>query len=286
MKIVPSIAEMQSIADALRKDATRIGVVPTMGFLHEGHLSLIRLAGRHADVVVTTIFVNPTQFAPHEDYAQYPRDIDRDARLAHDAGSHFLFTPESPAMYPDHYRTYVSVDEITSVLEGKVRPTHFRGVTTVVAKLFNITRPHVAVFGQKDAQQVAVIQRMVHDLNFDIEIIVGPIVREPDGLAMSSRNVFLSPAERVQSLSLSRSLNLAEKMIREGARAAESVRAEMLKLIRSQPTAAVDYISFADPVTLQEKDTLHEKEPVLVSLAVRIGATRLIDNTVIVVGTR
>lgn len=284
MKIVASISGMQHEAQALRAQGKRIAVVPTMGFLHEGHLSLIRSARSHADIVVTTIFVNPTQFAPSEDFAAYPRDLERDSRLAAGAGTDILFTPEASEMYPSGYRTYVGVEELTSVLEGKVRPGHFRGVTTVVAKLFHITTPHVAVFGQKDAQQALVIRRMTADLNFDIEIVVAPIVREPDGLAMSSRNVYLSPGERQESLALSRSLALAEEMIAGGARRPDEVRAAMLRLITAQPSAAVDYISFADPATLREQAVLAENETVLISLAVRIGKTRLIDNRLVAVG--
>ena len=277
---------MQTAAEKLRVQGKTIGVVPTMGFLHEGHLSLIRIAKQHADVVITTIFVNPTQFAPTEDFAKYPRDLQRDTRLAASAGSDVLFVPETREMYPDGYVTYVGVEQLTSVLEGKMRPTHFRGVTTVVAKLFNITKPHVAVFGQKDAQQAVVIKQMAHDLNFDVRIIVAPIVREPDGLAMSSRNVYLSPSDRAQSLVLSRSLRHAEEMIAGGERNTETIRAAMLKLISAQPSAAVDYVSLADPGTLQEQQNLAPGETVLVSLAVRFGATRLIDNSLITAPAR
>ena len=277
---------MQTAAEKLRVQGKTIGVVPTMGFLHEGHLSLIRIAKQHTDVVITTIFVNPTQFAPTEDFAKYPRDLQRDTRLAASAGSDVLFVPETREMYPDGYVTYVGVEQLTSVLEGKMRPTHFRGVTTVVAKLFNITKPHVAVFGQKDAQQAVVIKQMAHDLNFDVRIIVAPIVREPDGLAMSSRNVYLSPSDRAQSLVLSRSLRHAEEMIAGGERNTETIRAAMLKLISAQPSAAVDYVSLADPGTLQEQQNLAPGETVLVSLAVRFGATRLIDNSLITAPAR
>jgi pantoate--beta-alanine ligase len=272
---------MQTTAEKLRVQGKRIGVVPTMGFLHEGHLSLIRIARQNADMVITTLFVNPTQFAPTEDFGKYPRDIQRDTRLAESAGSDFLFLPETKEMYPGSYVTYISVEQLTTVLEGKVRPTHFRGVTTVVAKLFNITKPHVAVFGQKDAQQAIVIKRMAHDLNVDVHIVVAPIVREPDGLAMSSRNVYLLPSERAQSVVLSQSLKQAEKMIAGGERRTEIIRAAMLKLIAAQPSAVVDYVSLADPDTLQEKSMIASGESVLVSLAVRFGATRLIDNSLI-----
>ena len=274
---------MQSTSDQLRVDGKRIGVVPTMGYLHTGHLSLMRIARQHSDVVISTIFVNPTQFSPNEDFSTYPRDIERDTTLASSAGTDILFTPETKEMYPVHYFTYVDVEKITGVLEGKFRPTHFRGVTTIVVKLFNITKPHVAVFGQKDAQQAVVIKQMAKDLNFDILIIVAPIVREADGLAMSSRNVYLSSVERKEALVLSRSLKLAEQLIAQGGHQSSMVMKEMNKLITAQPSAHIDYISIADPVTLQEKSELTPGETVLISLAVRIRTTRLIDNTLVTV---
>jgi len=256
----------------------RIGVVPTMGYLHDGHLSLIRIARTRADVVITTIFVNPTQFAPHEDFASYPRDLERDKRLAESAGTDYLFVPEMQEMYPEGYKTYVEVEDLTRVLEGRSRPTHFRGVTTVVTKLFHITKPHVAVFGQKDAQQAAVIKQMVKDLDFGIDIVVGPIVREQDGLAMSSRNVYLSPSERADATVLYESLLLAEKLIKQGVRDSARIIGEMKNLIASKPTAKIDYISTADARTLQEVSQLRSGDTVLISLALRIGTTRLIDN--------
>ena len=272
---------MQKTAEELRSHGKKIGVVPTMGCLHDGHLSLIRIAKQHVDVVITTIFVNPTQFGLNEDFAKYPRDIDRDKRLAESAGTEFLFIPDTKEIYPDGYLTYVNVEQMTTVLEGKVRPTHFRGVTTIAVKLFNITKPHVAVFGQKDAQQAAVIKQMVKDLNFDLNVIVAPIVREPDGLAMSSRNVYLSPEERKQSVVLSQSLKLAEQLIARGERKPSTIISEMTTLITVKSSAKVDYISIADPITLQEKSMIASGETVLISLAVRIGATRLIDNILI-----
>jgi pantoate--beta-alanine ligase len=281
MKIISGIGEMQNIANDLRRSGKRIGVVPTMGFLHEGHLSLIRVARQQADIVITTIFVNPTQFGPHEDFEKYPRNIERDTHLAESAGSDILFTPAVTDMYPDFYRTYVGVEKMTEVLEGKIRPTHFRGVTTIVAKLFNITQPDVAVFGQKDAQQSVVIRRMVSDLNFEINIIVAPIVREPDGLAMSSRNVYLSPAERKESTVLHRSLLHAKSCIEKGERQSSVIVAEMMKIISTSPLARVDYISIANPETLDEISLTKPGEAILVSLAVRFGATRLLDNALI-----
>jgi pantoate--beta-alanine ligase len=281
MKIISGIGEMQKISNDLRRSGKRIGVVPTMGFLHEGHLSLIRVARQQADIVITTIFVNPTQFGPHEDFEKYPRDIERDTRLAESAGTDILFTPAVADMYPEFYRTYVAVEKMTEVLEGSVRPTHFRGVTTIVSKLFNITKPHVAVFGQKDAQQSVVIKRMASDLNFDINIIVGPIVREPDGLAMSSRNVYLSPAERNQSTVLYRSLVHAKGCVEKKERQSTVIVAEMMNIISASPLARVDYISIANPDTLDEISLSKPGEMILISLAVRFGATRLLDNALI-----
>ncbi len=277
-RIISSPVEMQGVSEGLRLSGKRIGLVPTMGFLHEGHLSLLRIAKDHSDVVITTIFVNPTQFAPHEDFESYPRDFDRDRRLAEESGADILFHPDSRDIYPDTHLTYVEVDKITRVLEGKSRPTHFRGVTTIVSKLFNITKPHVAVFGQKDAQQAMVVKQMTEDLNFDIEIIVAPIVREPDGLAMSSRNVYLSPEERKDALVLHESLQLAERMIRSGERNSGVVISAMTSLVEERKSATVDYISIADADRLTELKTLRANQKTLISLAVRIGKKRLIDN--------
>lgn len=274
---------MQSLSRNLQAQGKKIGTVPTMGFLHEGHSSLIRLAKRHADIVVTTIFVNPTQFGPNEDFSKYPRDLEHDKKIASSAGTDYLFIPETPDMYPGNYSTYVHVEELTAVLEGASRPTHFRGVTTVVAKLFNIVKPQIAVFGQKDAQQAAVIKKMVKDLNFDVEIIVGPIVREPDGLAMSSRNVYLSSADRADSVVLSQSLGRAREMIEHGERQSSAIITEMSKMISRKPSARIDYISIADAMKLQECTTLVSGMQILVSLAVRFGTTRLIDNLLLTI---
>jgi pantoate--beta-alanine ligase len=281
MKRLTSVLEMQRTAESVRLQGKRIGVIPTMGYLHEGHCSLIRIAKQHADVVITTIFVNPLQFAPHEDFSRYPRDIKRDSRMAEEAGTDFLFIPEQNEMYSANHLTYIQIESLTEVLEGKIRPGHFRGVATVVAKLFNITKPHIAVFGQKDAQQALLIQQMVRDLNFDVELIIAPIVREPDGLAMSSRNVYLNPEERTQSVVLSQSLAMAEKMIASGERNCRNIKMEMLDLIASQPLADLNYISIADTSTLQEFDRLTGGASALISLAVRFGKTRLIDNVLV-----
>lgn len=281
--VISDPREMQRVSEELRLSRKRVGVVPTMGYLHEGHLSLIRIARSHADVVITTIFVNPTQFGPNEDFRKYPRNFDRDRRLAEEAGTDILFHPDTNDMYPDSYLTNVEVDRMTKVFEGRSRPTHFRGVTTVVVKLFHITKPHVAVFGQKDAQQALVIKQMVRDLNFDIDIIVAPTVRESDGLAMSSRNVYLSPDERRDALVLYESLQLAERMIHSGERNSGAVISAMRKLFERKKSAEVDYISIADAEQLKETETLRPNQNFLISLAVRIGNTRLIDNIILTI---
>ncbi len=281
MKIISSVREMQRTAEELRLQGKRIGVVPTMGYLHEGHLSLIRLARQRSDIVVVTLFVNPTQFGPTEDFDRYPRDFNRDRRLAEEAGCDILFAPESREMYGEDYLSYVEVEKLSRILEGEFRPTHFRGVTTVVAKLFNLTKPHLAVFGQKDAQQATIIKKMVRDLNFDIEIVVAPTVREPDGLAMSSRNVYLTPEERTDALVLKQSLDLAERLVQEGVRDPRKIIDEMKRLISSKNSAKLDYIAVVEPETLSPVTRLRDHQAVLVALAVRIGSTRLIDNTVI-----
>lgn len=280
MEVISSLRVVQERADRLRREGKRIGVVPTMGYLHEGHLSLIKLAKQQSDVVITTIFVNPTQFGPEEDFERYPRDLERDRNLAQEAGTDILFTPEAKAMYPEGYRTYVEVTEVSSILEGKIRPTHFRGVTTVVAKLLNLTKPHVAVFGQKDAQQAFIIRQMVRDLNIDTQIAVAPIVREADGLAMSSRNVYLSPQQRKNALSLYRSLQYAKAAIEAGERSVSALRKGMEDLLRKSEPTRIDYIAFLKPETFQEVELL--KPPsVLIALAVRFGSTRLLDNILI-----
>jgi len=254
-----------------------LGLVPTMGYLHEGHLSLVRAARGANDIVAVSIFVNPTQFGPSEDLASYPRDQARDLHLLEREGVDAVFAPSREEMYPDGFCTYVTVEGITARLEGASRPTHFRGVTTVVLKLLNIVQPRRAYFGRKDAQQLAVVRRMVRDLDVPVEIAGMPIVREADGLAMSSRNVYLSPDERRGAPVLHRSLRLAEELYASGERDAEAIRARMSALIAGEPLAAVDYISVADGESLDELARVDR--PALVSLAVRFGSTRLIDNT-------
>ncbi len=270
---------MQQVADRLRAQGKRLAVVPTMGFLHQGHFKLIERAKQKADVVITTVFVNPTQFGPSEDFSRYPRSLEKDTQLASEVGTDYVFAPPTQAIYPDGYRTYINVEQVTEGLEGKSRPGHFRGVATVVGKLFHITKPHVAIFGQKDAQQVVVVRQMMRDLNFDIELIICPIVREADGLAMSSRNTYLSPEQRLQAPVLYKSLRMVEKLIHDGERSSSSIRRQMSELITKNSSGVVDYISIANAVTLEEIEV--GKGNVLISLAVQFGNTRLIDNTIV-----
>jgi pantoate--beta-alanine ligase len=276
--IIHDIVEMQRRADEERTQGRRIAVVPTMGALHEGHGALIRTACMWADVVVTTVFVNPTQFGPGEDFARYPRDLQRDAAFAEAAGCNILFAPAAESMYPAGFCTHVDVERLGAVLEGKSRPGHFRGVLTVVTKLLLITRPHVAVFGQKDAQQVVLVRQMLRDLNFGVDLVVVPIVREADGLALSSRNAYLSAGERLEATVLYRALQQAESAIRGGERVSAAVIGAMRRLIEETSSGVIDYISIADARSLRELSRIPTRSPVLVSLAVRFGETRLIDN--------
>lgn len=280
MEVVSDIGMMQARAEAVRLSGKRIAIVPTMGALHNGHLSLIRTARNNADVVVTTVFVNPTQFGPDEDFRRYPRDPERDARFASEAGSSIVFMPDEKAMYPPGFLTNVQTDRVAATFEGAIRPTHFRGVTTVVAKLFHIVRPHVAVFGQKDIQQAFIIRRMIRDLNFDIELIVSPIVREEDGLAMSSRNVYLSASERKGATSLIRALRKAVEMAGAGEKSLERIRKEMMSILEGGKPSSIDYIAFLNPETFDETSVMPSPS-LLIALAARFGATRLLDNVVI-----
>jgi len=257
-----------------------VGFVPTMGFLHEGHLSLVRIARERCASVIASIYVNPTQFAPSEDLTDYPRDLDRDLALLEQEDVDLVFAPEQGAsLYPEGHDTWIELPSITARLEGASRPTHFRGVATVVAKLFHIVEPDVAVFGQKDAQQALVIDRLIRDLDFDIELVLGPIVRESDGLAMSSRNAYLSPDERRAASALSRSLRLAEDLHASGERSADVIRSRMHALVATEPLVEPLYVSVADVRSLDEVGTVEGN--VLVSLAARVGRTRLIDNAVL-----
>jgi pantoate--beta-alanine ligase len=255
------------------------GLVPTMGYLHEGHLSLVRRARQENDRVGVSIFVNPTQFNNPNDLAAYPRDMERDLALLREAGVDLVWTPMPEIVYPSGYQTYIEVEEVTRPLEGAARPGHFRGVATIVAKLFNVFQPQRAYFGQKDAQQVVVIKRMVEDLNFNLEIVVGPTVREADGLAMSSRNARLSQAARQAATCLYRALLAAKSAFEQGERSAESLRAVIRTVIESTPLARLDYASVAHPDTLAELDLVEEKA--LLSLAVFVDEVRLIDNIVV-----
>ncbi|WP_448594363.1 pantoate--beta-alanine ligase [Thermoflexus hugenholtzii] len=273
MRVVHTIAEARAVRRAL---PGTWGFAPTMGYLHEGHLSLVRRARAENDRVAVSIFVNPTQFGPHEDYARYPRDLERDLRLLEPLGVDLVFVPSVEEMYPPGFQTWVIVEEVSRPLEGASRPGHFRGVATVVAKLFNILQPDRAYFGQKDAQQTVVIRRMVQDLNIPVEIVICPTVREPDGLAMSSRNTYLSPEERRAATVLFRALQAAKARYEAGERDAEGLREAMREVIRAEPLARIDYVSVAHPETLQELERV--EGPALLSLAVYIGTTRLIDN--------
>ena len=276
MQVARSIAKMKKLR---RECAGSVGLVPTMGYLHEGHLELVRQAKSENAVAVATIFVNPTQFGPGEDFKSYPRNLDRDLALLEKVKTDIVFVPSDGEMYPVDYDTRVEVGGLTDKLEGKSRPTHFRGVTTVCNKLFNIIQPDRAYFGQKDAQQVIVIQKMASELNMNLEIIVCATVRESDGLAMSSRNTYLTEEERPSAAVLYKSLCVAKDMYEKGERDAARMRQAMHSLISGEPAAKIDYISIADAATLDEVDIIRGR--VLVSLAVRLGKPRLIDNIIL-----
>jgi len=276
MKVIEKIDDMRRLRQQL---AEPVGLVPTMGYLHEGHLALVRQARAENSSVVVSIFVNPTQFGPQGDFKQYPRDTQRDLALLEKEKADIVFMPSATEMYPPQFNSWVEVGKVTERLEGASRPGHFRGVTTVVAKLFNIVQPTRAYFGQKDAQQLLVIKKMVADLDMNLEIVTVPTVREPDGLAMSSRNTYLNPQERQAALALYQALSLAQQLWSQGEKDADHIRQQMLALIKKQPLADIDYVSIADTETLDELDTVNP--PALVSLAVRIGKTRLIDNVVL-----
>lgn len=280
MRIIESITEMQHQSEAWRREGKSIALVPTMGFLHKGHLTLMRAVRSRADLVGISIFVNPTQFRPGEDYEKYPRDLERDVQLASEAGVDFAFAPTVAEMYPKGYQTTVDVSGVTQPLCGVSRPGHFCGVTTVVCKLFHIVQPHVAIFGEKDYQQLLTIRRMVQDLNLPVEILGHPIVRESDGLAMSSRNVYLSSDQRTVALRLNRSLALAQSLVDRGEREAVAILHAVRTLIEEGNQARVDYAELRTPDSLEEVTRL-EGGPALLALAVFIGVTRLIDNRVL-----
>lgn len=278
MQLVTTIAEVRELVNAWKQAGKTIGLVPTMGYLHEGHQSLIQKAHAENDEVVVSVFVNPTQFSVNEDLSSYPRSIENDQEKSVAAGASLLFHPAVDEIYPAGFHTYIEAFGVTEVLEGASRPTHFRGVTTVVGKLFNIVQPTRAYFGQKDAQQAAVIEQMVRDLNFPVEIVRCPIIREADGLAKSSRNVYLSPEERQAALILSQALDLAQSLLEKGETSADKIIQAMTEKIQQEPLAMIDYIKVVDNQTLQ--DVAKIEKPVLIPLAVRIGKTRLIDNLV------
>ena len=275
MRTVTALSDLRSARLSL--DGT-VGLVPTMGYLHEGHLSLIRRAREECNHVLVSIFVNPTQFGPNEDLTKYPRDLGRDSKLI-EPYTDLLWTPTAEMMYPPGYQTWVEVERMTQPLEGAMRPGHFRGVTTIVAKLFNAIQPDKAYFGQKDAQQAAVIRQMVRDLNFPIEIVVCPIVREPDGLAMSSRNIYLDPQQRQAATVLFRALSAAKEAYQNGERNADKLRQTMKDVLASEPLAQMQYVSCADYETLEELQRVEKKA--LLSMAVYFGKTRLIDNFIL-----
>lgn len=276
MEIINKPVLMQAKARSLQKAGKRIGFVPTMGFLHAGHLSLVQLARRASDVVIVSIFVNPAQFGPNEDFAAYPRDLERDCRLCADEGVDIVFNPNPSEMYPENTSVYVEENGLSRGLCGASRPGHFRGVLTVVAKLFNLTLPDMAVFGQKDAQQARLIRQMTHDLNFPVRIVLGAIVRESDGLAMSSRNKYLSADERASAICLNVALRQARAMYRAGERDAARLVDAMRAVIKPVPCAQIDYIAAVDNDNLQPVQKISRS--ILLALAVRIGQTRLIDN--------
>ncbi len=279
VQVVRRIKEMQKISDRLRKEGKRIGLVPTMGYLHEGHVSLVREAKERSDSVVASIFVNPTQFGPGEDFERYPRDEEGDKAKLERAGVEFLFIPEAQEMYPPRYQTYIEATEVSKGLCGDFRPGHFRGVATVVAKLFNIVKPHVAVFGEKDYQQLLVIKKMVEDLNFDIEIIPGTLIREEDGIAMSSRNTYLSPANRKKATVLHQSLEKGKDLFESGERRASALVHAVKKNIESVEGVSVQYVEIRDAETLERVDQV--SGPAVIAIAAMVGPVRLIDNILI-----
>ena len=281
MEIIKRIPRMMSVARDMRAEGSRVGLVPTMGALHEGHLSLVTRAREMCDIVVASVFVNPAQFGPAEDYDRYPRDLARDAELAFAKGVDFIFAPAPDDMYPKDFVTYATVEGLSERLEGASRPGHFRGVTTVVNKLFNVVQPNFAFFGRKDAQQAIIIKRMVRDLSMDVEVVVGPIVREEDGLALSSRNVYLSPAERQAAPVLRRALEKARTLYNGGENDAGRLLSAIRATVEAEPLARLDYAAITDTRRLDPVAAVPGDGPTLISMAVFFGKTRLIDNIVL-----
>jgi pantoate--beta-alanine ligase len=279
IEIIAAVKDMQKRSDKMRCQGKTIVFVPTMGFLHEGHLSLIREGKKHGDDMVVSIFVNPSQFGPSEDLETYPRDLERDLDLLQKEGVNAVFTPDADEIYGEKYQTYVELEKIPNHLCGLSRPVFFKGVATVVTKLFNIVKPHVTIFGQKDYQQLTVIRQMVRDLNFDIEVVGAPTVRESGGLAMSSRNTYLTPDQRISALSLNKSLQKAQSLVENGLKDADKIIDTAAELIRPHPETEIDYITICDPETLDDIKTIDK--PALMALAVNIGKARLIDNMIL-----
>ena len=279
MKLVHTIKEVREIVSEWRKEGLTVGLVPTMGYLHEGHQSLIRKSVEQNDRTVVSVFVNPIQFGPTEDLEAYPRDINRDMKAVEEVGGDLIFNPEPAEMYPGHFTSFIDTTETTELLCGAVRPIHFRGVCTVVGKLFNIVLPDKAYFGQKEAQQLATIRRFVRDLNFPVGIVACPIVREEDGLAKSSRNTYLSPVERQAALILSQSLKKGKALIEQGEKSAEKVKEVITESLKTEPLARIDYVEVVDFENIQRVETIEGET--LVAIAVYIGKTRLIDNFII-----
>lgn len=279
MRSIKSIREMRDWSEEQRRQKKRIALVPTLGFLHEGHLALVREGRRRGDLLVVSIFVNPTQFAPSEDFNTYPRDFERDWKILAGEDVDILFHPSESEMYPDGYQTNVRVDQLSRFLCGAERPGHFRGVATVLVKLFNIVRPHIAVFGLKDYQQFLVVRRMVEDLNLDVEIVGFPTVREQDGLAISSRNHYLSEQERTAARCLRRALERAEALVQQGERDGKGIIREVMAELANEPLARVEYVQLCDPENLEAIETIQDKA--LLALSVRIGKARLIDHSLL-----
>lgn len=276
MKVIRKIKHMQKIAESLRKRGKKIAFVPTMGYLHEGHLSLLRIAKKRGDIVVVSVFVNPAQFGPSEDYKSYPRDERRDLSLLRKEKVDFVLIPSVEEMYPKNYQTYVDVMEMSKHLCGKSRQGHFKGVCTVVTKLFNIVKPHYAVFGKKDYQQLKIIERATRDLNMDVKIVPAETVREKDGLAMSSRNLYLSDEGRKSALSLSRALKEVKRMVEEGERNSDVLVNKAREIIEREPSTKIDYVEIVHPMTLEPIKSIEDKA--VIALAVFVGRARLIDN--------
>ena len=281
MQIINDPAQMQKTAESLRLKHQLIAVVMTMGALHEGHLSLIRIAKQKAGTVILTIFVNPRQFGPEEDFRRYPRPFEKDAAMAKAAGVDYLFAPDVELMYPEEFQTHINTGDVASRFEGNKRPDHFNGMATIVLKLMMISKAHIALFGEKDAQQLAVIKRMVRDFNIDIKVIEAPIVREEDGLATSSRNIYLSSQERQQATVLYRSILRAEELAAQGITETEKILVEITSILNSAPDAKTDYVSIVDPETFAEVDKMNANGRYRLLLAVWIGSTRLIDNSIL-----